>query len=25
VFKAFRPMLQLIERLSGMAEKPVSK
>ncbi len=25
VFKAFRPMLQLIERLSGMAEKSVSK
>lgn len=25
VFKAFRPMMQLIERLDGMSERPVSK
>lgn len=25
VFRAFRPMMQLIERLDGMSEKPVSK
>lgn len=25
VFKAFRPMMQLIERLNGMSEKPTSR